>query len=154
MIQDAEDFEHGIVVAARACGGVGIAAALHDSVLENLEVACFVVAYAIGARGRAVFVECISVVYVYFVGVCVVRSLETRILAYVIFFEIRFKFVFEAFGASKVQVAKQAPVALTVVLLKECLNLLEITFSEFNILWTFVCMEMSANEDEWSTKFL
>jgi hypothetical protein len=69
VIQDAEDFEHGIVVAARACGGLGIAAALHDSVLENSDVVCLVVAYAIGARGRAVFVEFISVVYVYFVGI-------------------------------------------------------------------------------------
>ncbi len=118
-MQDAEDFEHGIVVAARACGGVGIAAALHDSVLDNSDVVCLVVAYAISARGRAVFVEFISVVYVYFVGVCVVRSFERIMLAYVIFFEIRLKFVFDAFGASKVQVTKQAPVALRVVLFKE-----------------------------------
>ena len=119
MIQDAEDFEHGIVVAARACWGAGIAAALHDSVLVNFYVMCGVMAYAIGARGRAVFVECISVVYVYFVGVCVVRSFERMMLAYVIFFEIRLKFVFEAFGASKIQVAKQAPVAPRVLLVKE-----------------------------------
>ena len=119
MIQDAEDFEHRIVVAARACGGAGIGAALHDSVLENLDVVCLVVAYAIGARGRTVFVECISVVYVYFVGVCVARSFERMMLSYVIFFEIRLKFVSEAYGASKVQVAKQAPVALRVLLFKE-----------------------------------
>ncbi len=129
MIQDAEDFEHGIVVAARACGGLGIAAALHDSVLENSDVVGVVVAYAIGARGRAVFVEFISVVYVYFVGVCVVRSFERMMLAYVISFEIRLKFVFEVFGAATVQVTKQAPVALRVVLFKECVNLLEVIFS-------------------------
>jgi hypothetical protein len=106
-VQDAEEFEYGIVVAARACGGAGIGAALHDSVLENLDVVCFVMAYAIGARGRAMFVEFISVVHIYLVGVVsVIRFIELRRFGYVILGEIRLKFVCGGFRASKVQVTE------------------------------------------------
>lgn len=121
MIQDAEDFEHGIVVAARACGGAGIAAALHDSVLVNFYVICGVMAYTIGARrGALTLVEFISVIHVYFVGV----SEFAGVLCYSIVFKILLKFVFGTLGGSKVKITEQTPVACSVIGMNETHNLL------------------------------
>jgi hypothetical protein len=128
-VQDVEDFEYGIVVAPAPAGVLGSPLRFTIPYWRILTLSVLLW-HMRSVRGRVLFVvEFISVVYVYFVGISVVRSFERMILSYVISFEIRLKFVFDAFGASKVQVTKQAPVALWVVLFKECLNLLEIIFS-------------------------
>lgn len=127
LVHDAERFEHGIVVAPRACDCVGSVVGLHSSILINFDVFGVIMQYTIGARWNARVVELFSVVHFYFI--CIRGSFTEVVFYHLMILQVLLKLVWGVLGASKVQVTEQGPVTVCVIFTKMRFNLLEIFLS-------------------------